>query len=181
VSPSLARPGYIIMKTTMPTLARTIIAAVAGLLVSATVQAQSLGDVARQQREKREKDKKAGGSVQTYTDADLAKHRSDADPLTPAVTSGSPPPTSAAARPDASQQQEDDWRRQVAFARARIDAAQRYVDSLKDEWWLPGRRVTGELQRRNDDAEQQLKAAKEALERLEESARRAGVPPGWLR
>jgi hypothetical protein len=39
----------------------------------------------------------------------------------------------------------------------------------------------GELQKLTADAKAELDAAQKALEDLEEEARRANVPPGWLR
>jgi hypothetical protein len=99
-------------------------------------------------------------------------------------SSPGPPPTGG--------QSESAWRARVAQAQRRIEDARKvyeYWNShtlvrgevLVDE---KGRTVIGsieELQGKTAAARRALEGAERALANLEEEARRAGVPPGWLR
>jgi hypothetical protein len=92
----------------------------------------------------------------------------------------------------ARRQQEHDWRERAGRARGRLEHAreahlywQRALH-LGQGWRTDenGRRVmlsVRSLQQRAQQAEDELHAAEEAWEKLEEEARRAFVPPGWLR
>jgi predicted deacetylase len=84
------------------------------------------------------------------------------------------------------------WRTRVAQAQAKVDEAQETYDTLAgmslvpgyeyvDEKGRPVVRSVGELQRLTTEAKARLDAAQTALDPLLEEARRARVPPGWLR
>jgi predicted metal-dependent phosphoesterase TrpH len=84
------------------------------------------------------------------------------------------------------------WRQSVAQARARVERARRSYQTLAGLNLVPGyeyqdakgRTVihsVDELQRMTAEAKAELDAAEKALADLLERARRAGVPPGWLR
>jgi hypothetical protein len=80
----------------------------------------------------------------------------------------------------------------MAQAQARRERARKTYEGLtrmylvNGEYYVDarGRTVIGsveQLQRLTARAKAELEAAEKAVETLEEQARRAGVPPGWLR
>jgi hypothetical protein len=88
------------------------------------------------------------------------------------------------------------WRNRITEARAKLDrtklladAMQTRINSLTNDWAardnpverqqlaLDRARAIGELQRLKDEIDAQTKAIAD----IEEEARQAGVPPGWLR
>jgi hypothetical protein len=88
--------------------------------------------------------------------------------------------------------EENVWRGSVAQATARVERARRSYQTLAGMNLVPGyeyqdakgRTVISsveELQRMTAAAKAELDAAEKALADLLERARRAGIPPGWLR
>ena len=84
------------------------------------------------------------------------------------------------------------WRERANAARERIDKARRMVEFWEGLHLVPGYRyvdrsgqpVAGsvaELQGKTAAAKAELAAAEKALENLQDEARRASIPPGWLR
>jgi hypothetical protein len=84
------------------------------------------------------------------------------------------------------------WRERVAQARARVDRARQSYQTLAGLNLVPGyeyqdargKTVIGsveQLQRMTAAAKAELDAAEKALADVLEEARRANVPPGWLR
>jgi hypothetical protein len=84
------------------------------------------------------------------------------------------------------------WRARFQEARARVSAAREQVEVLEGLYLgqggyyvdAQGRTViesVEELQRLNREAKAELEEAEKSLEDLQEEARRAGIPPGWLR
>jgi len=159
---------------------------------------QSLAEIARKERERREKLRKAGASARKVTEEDLAAPKGELanDPeKTPAAKPAARPTSRTRSRANAEaaarEKAETQWRGRAAKAQARIDEAQLRCD--KYERWIhlgqpaqyqDGRRVAysiHQLKKMADEAQADLKAAEEAFEDLREEARRAGVPPGWLR
>lgn len=93
-------------------------------------------------------------------------------------------------------QDEQDWRKRMADARLALERSQMYADALQSKinaLWAdftardnPVQRADIELERKRAIAELErvkgeVEAQKKAIADLEEEARRAGVPPGWLR
>jgi hypothetical protein len=102
-------------------------------------------------------------------------------------------PEEASAEPEGSTRGDEAlWRTRVAQARARVDRARARHQRLAGLNLVPGyeyqdeagRTVIGsveQLQGLTAAAKRELDAAEKALADLLEEARRAGVPPGWLR
>jgi hypothetical protein len=99
------------------------------------------------------------------------------------------PPSSP---PASAGRDEATWRARAAAARARVAAARKEYESWNSFHLVPGEmlvdaqgrplvRTVEQLQAKVAAARRALEAAERALENLEEAARRAGVPPGWLR
>ena len=177
------------------------VAAVAALLVAqATVPvfAQSLGELAKKEQERR-KGVKAAGKV--YSNKDLPKPPAPE----PAAGTAALPPAGAgkaeAAKPeqkdDKSDQKDEAWwrgrmmqareaqRRGEAFAEAlqsRINALSTDAVNRDD----PYQRAKAAEDRQKAVSElgrvtSEIEAAKKEIAAIEEEARQGGVPPGWLR
>ena len=173
----------------------------AALAVSsaAIAQTQSLGDLAKKEEERR---KALPESAKVYTNKDLMA----APPVTPP-----PPPAPAAAEPakdaakdkpaDAAKDKEPPkdqayWAGRKKALQDQLDRDQTYSDALQSRINAlsadfvnrddPAQRAQISMDRAKATAElnrlkQSIADGKKALADLEEEARRAGVPPGWLR
>jgi hypothetical protein len=183
---------------------------VAGLLLFSTgASAQSLADVARQEQARR-KTIKHPGKTYTNKDlrgdtgsASIPAEEASSGPGEPAAAgAGSTASTPKPGEPPALQEQpspvkdEAYWRDRIASARAALDQTQVLLDALQSRINAltadftarddPAQRAViardreralAELARLQDDLETKTQAVSD----IEEEARRAGVPPGWLR
>ncbi len=92
--------------------------------------------------------------------------------------------------------QEREWRQKMSDAKTALERSQMYHEALQSRinaLWAeftakddPAQRAVVELERRKAMAEQErvkqeVEQRTKAIADLEEEARRAGVPPGWLR
>jgi hypothetical protein len=167
------------------------------LALQAGVSAQSLADVAKAE-EARRKTVKAAARVYTNDNLDSTPATSPAPPV---ASIGTAKPADAAAKPEDGKtvdpaKTEKYWKDRAAtlqqsLARNKLllDALQSQASGMNAEFMNtddPGQRelirvriqrVTGELQRVQQDIEKQTKAAIDLME----EARKSGVPPGWMR
>ncbi len=170
------------------------------LLFPALVLGQSLGDVAREEKERREGNRERGEKAQLVV-GDIGAAGENGDAPRPALvgttSTDTPPSPSDVASPRASvegdrAQQEMEWRRRNSEARERLKQARKhrellsklhlttgsyYVDSNNE----PIITSVEQLQGMVAQSQTELDAATQALSQLREDARRAGVPPGWVR
>jgi DNA repair exonuclease SbcCD ATPase subunit len=161
--------------------------------------AQSLAAVARKEEARRKQVKQPSKVI---TNKDLKPVTAPppppapADPAAPAAE-GAPPPADAAL--DEAQQREQDeqaWRNKMQDARQALERSQMYADALQSKinaLWAdftardnPVERAQIEVERKKAIAEQErvkgeIEAQKKTIADLEEEARKAGVPPGWIR
>ena len=173
---------------------------------AANPAAQSLVEVARQERLRREALARQAGpeatSPRVYTDADLvysgrltmriddAGTDAPGEPGAPETGSEAPPPEAEAA------DDEQRWRNRMAEARQALEEAERRATELQtrvNRLWAdftgrddPAQRAAIEQERQAalDELEETEAEADElarAIVDLRDEARRAGVPPGWLR
>jgi hypothetical protein len=175
---------------------------VAGVLVAGVVasSAQSLADVARQE-EVRRKDVKAPSKV--YTDADVQKYapvtagaQAAATTVTALDASGAPVGQAAAAA--GLPTDEAGWRARMQNARDGLDRDRLLLSALEQQATRAAlRKSSGAAPADGQDAAagddvagraaevKRLKAEidsfRETLANAEEDARKAGVPPGWVR
>jgi hypothetical protein len=179
------------------------------LLCSGAARAQSLGEVAKKEEERRKAVKSSG---KVYTNDDLRGHAAapaqalPAQPGIPAPEGSKPPDAAAAAKPaDASAapekkaeeaRDETFWKKRITDARERLrrseaflEAMQTRVNSLTNDFYArddPAQREaiwsqrTGALQEM-DRLTKEIADHKKAISDIQEEARREGVPPGWLR
>ena len=183
------------------------------LLCAATAQAQSLGDLAKKEEERR---KSVPDTGKVYTNKDL---NAAPPPSTPPPPTSSATPATDAAKKDAKDEKKDakgdkekdatakDGSKEVAKDKAfwagrlktlqdQVDQNQTYAEAIqtrinslttdfvsRDD---PAQRTVIERDRQKAIAElarlkQAIVDGKKAVASLEDEARRAGVPPGWLR
>jgi hypothetical protein len=174
------------------------------LLLPALAAGQSLADLARKEKERREK-RPRSETARTLTEEDLeaadgslANDPGEAfGPKAEPGRAGSDRPPALTLRPaerarPAAEDSETYWRGRAAATRARIEKARQVYDRYdymirigqpmqqgEDGRWRGSSPQT--LKRRADAAQQELRNAEQALADLQTEARRAGAPPGWLR
>jgi len=166
-------------------------------------EAQSLGDAAKKERERRAKVKDSG-AAKTVTDEELVTNKgslaNDAKPVAAEKTAARQPAGGVTAaletdapvsRESAEAGKESYWKTQAQQARARIEQARSRYDAVQRmlRFGSGHRDADGnlviysnqQLKVMGDKAEAELKAAEAAFERLVDDGRRAGALPGWFR
>jgi hypothetical protein len=184
--------------------------AVAAQAPSAQSQPKTLGEVARAE-EARRKEVKKPSKVYTNDDLkpDFTRPQSPVNPnaaaaLAPGVPAGdaaanaspSAPAEGAAPEDEANAKDASYWQGRMAKARADQDRLKMFADSLQSrinalttDYVNRDNRVERELIEKDRAAavaelervKRESTAAQQAITKIEDEARRAGVPPGWLR
>jgi len=176
---------------------------IAALLVPSMAATQSLADVARVEEARR---KAAKAPAKVYTNDDLRRN-GEAAPTPPPVAGGKPETAAAtssgsgaskspAAAQDSSGKDEKYWRGRMSEARSAVQRSQAFHDALQSQinglntefvnMDDPAQRAVVEKKRLDALAEQarvksEMAAHTKAIADIEDEARRAGVPAGWLR
>jgi hypothetical protein len=169
---------------------------VAGVLVAgiAASSAQSLADVARTEEARR---KKVAAPAKVYTDADVQKYApatpgAQAAATTVTALDGNGKPVGQQAAAEGLPADEAGWRARLQNARDGMDRNRLLLSALEQQARSAARRAgTAEGEESADSnasraAEvKRLKAEMDSfgatLANAEEDARKAGVPPGWVR
>jgi hypothetical protein len=180
----------------------------AGLIVALAgpVYAQSLAEIAKKEQERR---KAVPTATKVYTNDDLKKITLPTDSKEPpAPTTGDAAkaegaPKDGAAKGDgakadekAAAQSENDWRARMATAREDVRRGEMFQQALQSR--ING--LSADFTSRDDPAQRaqigddrqkaiaemaqvtkDIEAAKKKIGDIEEEARRANVPPGWIR
>jgi len=173
------------------------------IAATAMAQTQSLGELAKQEAARR-KAVKSSGKVLTNDSVNSIKSSAPAattsQPSPAATPSGDGPRTAGAEdkpKPEADRKaQEAAWRQRVQAARDALQRSQMFADALQSQ--ING--LTADFTARDDPAQRAViadnrqKALAEldrvktditqqnkAIADIQEEARRAGIPPGWLR
>ena len=165
-------------------------------------QTQSLGELAKQEAARR-KAVKSSGKVLTNDSVNSIKSSAPAatsQPTPAATPSGDAPRTAAAEdkpKPEADRKgQEAAWRQRIQAARDALQRSQMFADALQSQ--ING--LTADFTSRDDPAQRAVVAdnrqkalaeldrvktditqQNKAIADIQEEARRAGIPPGWLR
>ena len=163
------------------------------------VMSVSFADSALVEAAKKEKERRAKIEAnKSFTNKDVEewkeKHKDEFGTETaPAQSQPAETPKTEASKDKA--KEEDDhstdeqyWRNKYAAAIARVQAAQQKVDEMQgyvNQWQTLGYNqadagVRGQQLDQLDKAKEQLEAAKQAVADLQDEARRAGAPPGWV-
>jgi len=166
----------------MKGLGTSVFLLVSAVTVVSPVFAQSLGDAARRERERRAKDAKPPAPV--YGDAELeARRGSGPPPATPSPSpspSASPVPKPAEDEAAVRKRQEIEWRLRFADARERVALAEKASwHEVVETVFVSGIPVQQRV--RKFEETDALHRARKALADLEEEYRRTGLPPGWVR
>ena len=167
------------------------------LVATAAASAQSLGDIAKQE-EARRKTVKAPGKV--YTNDSLHAEPAPSSPPPSAATPAQPEAAAPAAEsPAATQEPRKDeayWKKRVADAREALARSQTFADALQTRINAlttdftnqadPVRRsqIGNDRQKALDELDRvkkEIEASTKAIASIQEEARRAGVPAGWVR
>ncbi len=157
----------------------------AGLGLASLGTAQSLGDAAKKERERRTKQGKE--PARTYGDDDLVAKRGDAPPPSASPSPGPSPSASPSAERDPGDEEraerkrkEAEWRVRFANARERVSVAEAngWYDTVETVF-VSGIPVQQRVRKFQETEE--LRQARQALADLEEEYRRTGLPPGWTR
>ena len=192
--------GRDIERRTMRTLRISLTVTVL-LALAASAGAQSLADVARREDVRRKQVKKPS---RVLTNKDLRQSETPPPPpATPPPAEAQPPKPegTAPAEPEVSdeekrQKDEQTWRQRTTDAHQALERSQMYLDALQSKinaLWAdftarddPAQRGKIQTERQKALAEfervkTEIEANRKAIDDLEEEARRAGVPAGWLR
>ncbi len=164
------------------------------LLLGLTVglsSAQSLVDLAKKEKERRSKNQTPETKV--ITDRDLQSHGRLPETL-PTTTPTEEGSEDAAAGGDEGEDQEGEedetqdpeyWRQRVEGVNKKIQDLEEQLNSPDMTWNEGLRDDVNPLGQKNlsrrQELENQLAQARAELETIQEEARRAGVPPGWVR
>jgi hypothetical protein len=156
----------------------------APIVVAAAAPAgQSLGAAAERERQKRRGQKTP---AKVYGNEDLDKGAADTPEGEPASKptadkpSPSPQPSPPETTPALDKNLERQWRMRFAAARERIARAEAAAYTTRVETvFVAG--IPVQQQVRVFEETEDLRAARRALDDLEDELRRAGLPPGWGR
>jgi hypothetical protein len=187
--------------------ARSLVFFALGLAVavnSVPLRAQSLAELAKKEEERR---KSVPEPAKVYTNKDLTAvpgGSSGASVPAPAADAGAAPPAAVSAssgdaskdKPAAPVKDQAYWAKRLKTLQEKLEREQTYADALqtrvnalstdfvnRDD---PIQRAGIERDRQKamaemDRSKKNVEDAKKGIADLEEEARRAGVPPGWLR
>lgn len=165
------------------------------LLVPVLAVGQSLGDVARQEKDRRDDNRKRGEKP-TLVIGDIGQTEEGEEPTpvlgTAAAQEQQAEPEQRTSNETDRAQQEMEWRRRSSEARERLKEARKRYELLGklhlstgayyvDENNEPVITSVEQLQAMASQAKNELDAATEARRKLREDARRSNVPPGWVR
>jgi hypothetical protein len=200
--------GHSTMRTTAGLLTRTGRAAILALsavliagAASASAQTPTLAELAKKEAERRKALKPAG---KVYTNKDLPESaKKDPAPATPATGAPATPATGAApagpeptAATSGDQKDEKYWRDRIAAAREEVRRNEAFAEALQSRINALTRDFTSrdnpvQRSRVADDRERalaeqarvkvEIENGRKKVDDIEEEARRAGVPAGWLR
>lgn len=161
------------------------------ILSAGWVSAQSLAEVAKKEKERR--DANQAEAKRVITDRELTGSYGGLPTARPAATSaaeGTTEDTGEAAQEDEGEGEVEDETQTREYWQNRVNGAKEKIARLESEIaaedWGEGQRFGVDPMGQNNLArrqqkEQELQAARAELEAIRAEARRAGVPPGWVR
>lgn len=181
-----------------------LIALFTALVVAApaVLSAQGLAAIAKKE-EARRKNVKSSGKV--YTNDDLKADITASSPPVPSTNTSAPAPSTEVpsvnlpggeAAPAGEAKDEAYWRSRITAARSALERSRIFADALQSRINAlttdivnradPAQRAQLELERQRalaelDRVKKEVADQTKAISDIEEEARRAGVPPGWLR
>lgn len=171
---------------------RTLVAfAVCTAVLAGSAFAQSLAEVAAKEKKRRSEVK---GTTKVISDRELQSgRRTTAIPSASASAAGSEAEGATASDDTASGEEpevdetttREYWQNRVNAAHEKISALEKQLQSPESDWGGGMRTDVNPLGQRNlssrQETENQLAAARAELAQIQDEARRAGVPAGWVR
>ncbi len=166
----------------------TVLVMALSLLPAIDAGAQGLGDAAKKEKQRRER---AASSGKTYTQEDLkalppvanegsSSAATASEATAPAQAAPQPAGQPAGSEVEKRGQDEKAWRSRVAEARERVEVARKAYETVAAMNWAPEGEYV-DFEGMKAAAKGRYEAAQRTLDDLLEEARRANVPPGWLR
>lgn len=182
--------------------------AAAGAFLCSLAQAQGLGEAAAKEKQRREQEQKKHGPAKVITTEELDKSASStASPSSGGLAQNAqrPQDTSSGERSKAVKEGTDEvieppgeaqWRQRANDAKRELKEAEAQVKTLEEKAsqlfgkiqastdtneLLRLRAAQQALTKETDEAKAVLEACRRESRELEEEARKAGVPPGWVR
>ncbi|HLG57235.1 MAG TPA: hypothetical protein VI485_17980 [Vicinamibacterales bacterium] len=175
-----------------------ILGILASLCTTGFASAQALGDVAKKEEERRKTIKSPG---KVYTNGNIKPDpNAPATSSPPASSSSGDQAASAPSAPDASaddrKKDEASWKKRISEEREALQRAQTFADALQSQVNAlntdytnrddPAQRAVIATKRDGAIAElnrarQEVQARTKAIATIQDEARRAGVPAGWVR
>ena len=166
-----------------------------GMGICAPLRAQTLADIAKKEEERR---KTVRAPAKVYTNKDLAQPAGTPPPPPPAAATPAKPAADAEkdVKEKAPAKDQAYWAGRMKALQTQVERDQNYADAMqtrinsltadfvnRDD---PAQRSVIERDRQKSVAElvrlkKSIDDGKKSVADLEEEARRAGVPPGWLR
>jgi hypothetical protein len=164
-------------------------------LLPALVVGQSLGEVAKKEKERRKNNKDKGVEVRVIEGKEVSEAEEtealseESEESSETIETRKDSPANSSYSRD---KQETQWRGRAAEARERLKAAQENYQTLSQLHLSPGEYYTDEngrplitslnqLRGLVAEAKAELDQATRAMDQLKEDARRAGIPRGWVR
>lgn len=207
------------MTSSVPFLRQILLLTLVGAVSAGTAAAQSLGELARREEERRKAIKTPsriytnesvrtepapapGGTPAPAPSAPAAAPPAAAPPSASGVQPGTPTGAQgeapAAEQPAAESTKKDEayWKQRIAAARDALARAQTFADALQSRINAlstdfaarddPAQRATIATDRQKalaelDRVQQEIQQHTKAIAAIQDEARRAAVPPGWLR
>ena len=179
---------------------RVVSASLVLSLIGVPGWSQSLGEIAKREKERRQKNRERGAPVRVIDASEVSvpsqaetEDEPDGSLDEPVESEGTTEQRSEAPDPTEERRRlESEWRGRASKARERIERARDRYEHLSglalvegqyyvDEEGRPAITSLAQLRQLVREAEEELQAAAQAMEALREEARRAGIPPGWLR
>lgn len=174
-------------------------------LAGSLAQAQGLGEAAAKEKQRREQAQKKRGAAKVITTEELTPGSSEGSPGGLAQDAQRPQDTSASERQKATKENTDEveeapgeaqWRERAREAKQELKDSEARVHALEEQAsqlfgriqastdtneLLRLRAEQQELTKQVDEAKIMLETTRKEFRDLAEEARRAGVPPGWVR
>lgn len=154
--------------------------------LAATAGAQSLAEVAKKERERREKLEASEGETPTITDVELRRAGDSGTLPTSRTTTADSGDDEAGGETEPEEDTEEaaeaaDPRQTEAYWRGRLQPIDERIQRLETQLQSPQYTMNPVGGPERQRLEQQLERARAQRQAVLDEARRAGVPPGWLR
>lgn len=160
---------------------KRLIAFLTGLLLCslAVASAQSLAEIAKKEKERRENNERP--DVKSFNDNDLTGFRGDTLSGSLQAADVTQEPDDPSEMEEGEVEEEEDPTQTEAYWRNRLAPLDRRITDVQAQLNQPGFAEDPSNMLRRGRLERELEQAQRERAAIEQEARRKGVPPGWLR